>query len=113
MLRIARDHRLAAVVVPRRRGGLRESVRRVLGRLENSLARLNAPLIDIAEVTKFRSDVIVVASFPKIIPAEILASARLGAVNMHMSLLPRHRGPIRSFGRTGTMIAMPVSRSTG
>ena len=93
MLRIARDHRLAAVVVPRRRGGLRESVRRVLGRLENSLARLNAPLIDIAEVAKFRPDVIVVASFPKIIPAEILDSARLGALNMHMSLLPRHRGP--------------------
>jgi methionyl-tRNA formyltransferase len=93
MLRIARDHRLAAVVVPRRRGGLRESVRRVLGRSENSLARLNAPLIDIAEVAKFRPDVIVVASFPKIIPAEILANARLGALNMHMSLLPRHRGP--------------------
>jgi methionyl-tRNA formyltransferase len=37
--------------------------------------------------------VIVVASFPKIIPVEILASARLGALNMHMSLLPRHRGP--------------------
>jgi methionyl-tRNA formyltransferase len=93
MLRISRDHRLAAVVVPRGSRGLRQSVRRLLGRADNSLARLDVPLIDIAEVAKFRSDVIVVASFPKIIPAEILASARLGALNMHMSLLPRHRGP--------------------
>lgn len=93
MLRISRDHRLAAVVVPRRRGGLRELVRRLLSRAKNSLARLDAPLIDIAEVAKFRPDVIVVASFPKIIPVEILATARLGALNMHMSLLPRHRGP--------------------
>ena len=93
MLRISRDHRLAAVVVPRGPRGLRQSVRRLLGRADNSLARLDVPLIDIAEVAKFRSDVIVVASFPKIIPAEILASARLGALNMHMSLLPRHRGP--------------------
>ena len=54
---------------------------------------LSAPLIDFAEAAKFRPDVFVVASFPKIIPAEILAAARLGAVNMHLSLLPRHRGP--------------------
>lgn len=93
MLRIARGHRLAAVVAPRRRVGLRESMRHLLGRAENSLARLDAPLIDIAEVARFRPDLIVVASFPKIIPVEILATARLGALNMHMSLLPRHRGP--------------------
>jgi methionyl-tRNA formyltransferase len=93
MLRIARDHRLAAVVVPRRRTGLREFVRQALGRSENSLARLDVPLIDIAEVARFRPDLIVVASFPKIISVEILAAARLGALNMHMSMLPRHRGP--------------------
>src|SRR5262245_22556718 len=93
MERIARDHHLAAVVVPRRRAGFRESVRHLLGHLENSLARFDAPLIDSAEVARYRPDVIVVASFPKIISAEILATARLGALNMHMSLLPRHRGP--------------------
>src|SRR5262249_42658477 len=80
MLRISRDHRLAAVVGPSRPGGLRQSVRRLLGRTENSLARLGVPLIDTSEVAKFRSDVIVVASFPKIVPAEVLASARLGAL---------------------------------
>ena len=47
-----------------------------------------------AEVSKeFWPDLIVVATFPKIISAEILGAARLGALNMHMSLLPRHRGP--------------------
>jgi methionyl-tRNA formyltransferase len=93
MRRIARDHHLLAIVAPRRPGGLRESVRRLLGRSKNPFAGLSAPLIDFAEAAEFRPDVFVVASFPKIIPAEILAAARLGAVNMHMSLLPRHRGP--------------------
>jgi methionyl-tRNA formyltransferase len=94
MLRIARDHHLAAIVVPRRPpSGLRALARRVLGRAGSSLARLNAPLIDIVEVARFRPELIVVASFPKIIPVEVLAASRLGALNMHMSLLPRHRGP--------------------
>jgi methionyl-tRNA formyltransferase len=93
MLRVARDHRLAAVVVPNSRGGLREFVHRMLDRSENPLARLQVPFIDMTEVAKFQPDLIVVATFPKIIPTEILAAARLGALNMHMSSLPRHRGP--------------------
>jgi methionyl-tRNA formyltransferase len=93
MRRIARDHHLLAIVVPRQRGGLRESLRRLLRRSKNPFAGLSAPLIDFAEVAKFRPDVFVVASFPKIIPAKIFAAARLGALNMHSSLLPRHRGP--------------------
>jgi len=93
MVRIARDHRLAAVVVPRPQRRFRQWACRPLGRGQNPLARLGAPLIDRAAVARFRPDLIVVASFPTIIPAETLAAARLGALNMHMSLLPRHRGP--------------------
>ena len=93
MRRIARDHHLLAIVVPRQAGGLRESVRQLFRRSKNSFTGLSAPFVDFAEVEKFRPDVFVVASFPKIIPAEILAVARLGALNMHLSLLPRHRGP--------------------
>ena len=93
MRRTARDHRLLAIVVPRQRGGFRNSVRRLFGRSKSPFAGLNAPLVDLTEAAKFRPDVFVVASFPKIISTEILATARLGAVNMHMSLLPRHRGP--------------------
>lgn len=38
-------------------------------------------------------DLIVSASFPWLIPAELRQTARLGAVNMHPALLPAYRGP--------------------
>ena len=43
-------------------------------------------------------DVMVVAAYAKIIPAAILEMPRLGAIGVHPSLLPRHRGasPIQS-----------------
>jgi methionyl-tRNA formyltransferase len=92
MTRIARDHRLAAIVMPRPRAGLRQLLRRALRRPATPLAQLGAPIIDAAEVGRYRPDLIVVASFPKILQAATLATARLGALNLHMSLLPRHRG---------------------
>ena len=93
MRRIARDHRLLAIVVPPQRRDFRYSVRRWLRRSDNPFRGVDVPLVDLAAAAKFRPDIFVVASFPKIISAEILSAARLGAVNMHMSLLPRHRGP--------------------
>ncbi len=39
------------------------------------------------------SDLIVVASYGKIIPQKILNIPRYGALNVHPSLLPAHRGP--------------------
>jgi methionyl-tRNA formyltransferase len=44
-----------------------------------------------------RTDLICVAIFPRLIPPEIIASASLGAINVHPSLLPRHRGPLPLF----------------
>jgi len=38
-------------------------------------------------------DLIVVASFPRILSGALRGVARLGAINAHSSLLPRHRGP--------------------
>src|SRR5437773_10518679 len=38
-------------------------------------------------------DAIVVVAYGKILPTEILALPRLGCLNGHFSLLPRHRGP--------------------
>jgi methionyl-tRNA formyltransferase len=38
-------------------------------------------------------DVIVVAAYGRLIPERILAVPRYGCVNIHPSLLPRHRGP--------------------
>jgi methionyl-tRNA formyltransferase len=98
MARLARDHRLAAIVTPTSRDGrLRRLVRSLLGR-RNPLAALGAPLIDANDVGRFKPDVIVVASFPRIIPASVLATARIGALNMHASALPRHRGVDGIFG---------------
>lgn len=40
----------------------------------------------------WRPDVIVVAAYGKILPRVILGFPRMGCVNLHASLLPRHRG---------------------
>ena len=39
------------------------------------------------------ADVFIVAAYGRILPPEVLAMPRLGAVNIHPSLLPRYRGP--------------------
>jgi methionyl-tRNA formyltransferase len=38
-------------------------------------------------------DLIVVACYPRLIPASLTKTARVAAVNVHPSMLPRHRGP--------------------
>jgi methionyl-tRNA formyltransferase len=40
-----------------------------------------------------KPDLIVSFSFPWLLPPELLATARLGAINMHPALLPAYRGP--------------------
>lgn len=40
-----------------------------------------------------RADLLIIAAYGKIIPKDILDMPRLGAVNIHPSLLPRWRGP--------------------
>lgn len=46
----------------------------------------------LARLEEIAPDVGVVVAYGKILPAEILAVPRLGFVNVHASLLPRHRG---------------------
>lgn len=46
-----------------------------------------------AMLAPLRPDVIVSASFPWILPDDLIALPRVGAINMHPSLLPRGRGP--------------------
>ncbi len=75
-----------------RKGLLRKFARSAWRGSSDPLADLGAPLIDASEVGRYKPDVIVVASFPRIIPAATLATARIGALNMHASALPRHRG---------------------
>lgn len=53
--------------------------------------RVNQPDV-LDELRAFAADVYVVASYGQILKPEFLAIPRLGAFNLHGSLLPRHRG---------------------
>src|SRR5215218_8400398 len=46
-----------------------------------------------AMLAPWKPDLIVSGGFPWRIPADVLALPRLGAINFHDALLPRHRGP--------------------
>lgn len=46
----------------------------------------------LSEIRSFSPDLIVVAAYGRILPATVLAAARIMALNVHASLLPRHRG---------------------
>lgn len=51
----------------------------------------------VEQIAACQPDVICVACFPKRLPASILALPRHGALNVHPSLLPAHRGPVPLF----------------
>jgi methionyl-tRNA formyltransferase len=106
-------HRLVVALVlakPNRRG-LRDSLLRIAGMrpmspLECAAREQKIPIISatgsnesaVAEhLYTARPDLICVAFFPRLIPCEITALAPLGAINLHPSLLPRHRGPLPLF----------------
>ncbi len=46
-----------------------------------------------AMVTPLQPDLIICGGFPWRIPMDVIELPRLGAINFHPSLLPRHRGP--------------------
>ncbi len=46
-----------------------------------------------AELRFLQPDVIVVAAYGKILPPQVLETPPYGCLNLHPSLLPRHRGP--------------------
>ena len=65
------------------------------------------------ELAALNPDVVVVAAYGKILPAEVLKIPRHGCINVHPSLLPRYRGPspvasaiLEGEGRTGTTIML-------
>ena len=47
----------------------------------------------VATIRQVEADVYVVVAYGRFIPTELLSAPRLGVVNIHPSLLPRHRGP--------------------
>jgi len=46
----------------------------------------------IERIRALQPDLLIVAAYGQIFPAALLATPRLGALNVHYSLLPRHRG---------------------
>jgi methionyl-tRNA formyltransferase len=46
-----------------------------------------------ARIREVGADVMVVVAYGQILPASLLTAPRLGTLNVHGSLLPRHRGP--------------------
>jgi len=46
-----------------------------------------------SELASLKADIIVVAAYGRILPREVVNLPGLGCVNIHPSLLPRHRGP--------------------
>ncbi len=89
---------VAAVVFPAtRRGDWR--VERVRGELEaGGLTVLEQPpaarIEELAtSLEALEPDLILVWSYPMLVPAEILTIPRLASLNLHMGLLPEYRGP--------------------
>jgi methionyl-tRNA formyltransferase len=46
-----------------------------------------------ARIAGVGADVMVVVAYGQILPASLISTPRLGTLNVHASLLPRHRGP--------------------
>ncbi|HXG57862.1 MAG TPA: formyltransferase family protein [Thermoanaerobaculia bacterium] len=75
---------VVAVVVPRKRRGQFRGTR---------ILRF-APSPSFTErLARLRPDLICVATFPAVLRPEVIGTALHGAINVHPSLLPRHRGP--------------------
>jgi methionyl-tRNA formyltransferase len=47
----------------------------------------------VEELASLRPDLIIVAAFGLLLPSEVLSLPRFACLNVHASLLPRHRGP--------------------
>lgn len=73
--------------------------------LEAGLPVLQPPRIRhvIEELRAFEADVAIVAAYGQLLPPAVLQTPRLGCLNLHASLLPRHRGasPIQAAIREG------------
>ena len=47
----------------------------------------------VGELSELKPEIIVVVAYGRLLPAEVLELPRFGCLNLHPSLLPRHRGP--------------------
>ena len=109
---LAASQEVVALVLPRpAKSGMRFALRRVTGlhsaSLLERLARARGIPVIFASgdltgrigerLRVLHPDLICIALFPRLLPRELTALAPLGAINVHPSLLPRHRGPLPLF----------------
>ena len=47
----------------------------------------------VAELSRLKPEFVVVVAYGRLLPADVLEIPRFGCLNLHPSLLPRHRGP--------------------
>ena len=66
-------------------------VARDLGLPVHQPAKIRAPEA-LATLAELQPDIIVVAAYGQLLPKSLLSLPRLGCINIHASLLPRHRG---------------------
>ncbi len=105
---IAAGHEVAAVYsqppAPRGRGQvLTPSPVHAFAQSLGLTVRTPASMRDPAEIAAFAAlglDAAVVVAYGQILPREVIETPRLGAFNLHASLLPRWRGAARSSGRS-------------
>ena len=95
------DYRVVAVCTqPDRRSGRKRQL--LLSPVKAVAVNNRIPLVQpktlrspevVEELARFHPDLIVVAAFGLILPPAVLSLPRSGCLNVHPSLLPRHRGP--------------------
>lgn len=86
----------AARALGLRRNDSIDAIARQLGVVVTGLRNRSDPSLA-AMLQQSRPDILCVASFPWLLAPELLSIARLGAINVHAALLPRHRGPLPLF----------------
>jgi methionyl-tRNA formyltransferase len=101
--RLAGRFRVAAVVTARPAGLRRRLAARLSSRpLRRLAAARGLPVLEFLPggearlrraIDRLRPDLLCVATFPSLLPPDLLATAPHGAIGLHPSLLPRHRGP--------------------
>lgn len=108
---VAARHRVVTIVAPPApRGGLRALWRSLRGReafsLDGLARRHGAPVRRVpsggaapafAALADESPEVICLAGYPWLLPPALFEQPRLGAINLHGSLLPRHRGILPLF----------------
>ena len=107
---LAAQQQIVATILPRA-AGLRASLVGLAGlrkpsALERAAHALRIPTLrprperrdaTAEHLRALRPDLICIALFPRLIPGQLIDVAPLGAINLHPSLLPRHRGPLPLF----------------